>query len=121
MPAPREPRAEPQQASPALALIPTSRLHHAPWRRETIPAAVRREVWERDQGRCTWPLDSGGCCGSMHRLELDHIIPWARFGEPKTDKLRVVYATLNRLAARQAFGPRWMARYDSSRAGVGVG
>ena len=36
---------------------------------------VRRAVWQRDGGRCSWPLDSGGVCGSTHRLELDHVVP----------------------------------------------
>jgi hypothetical protein len=110
-----------QEASPPLALLPTE---PPPPRRTgprgTITAAVRRAVWERDQGRCTWPVDAGAC-GSTHRLELDHVDPWARFGEPTVDNLRVVCAAHNRLAARQAFGSRWMARYDSSRAGRGAG
>ncbi|WP_308197884.1 HNH endonuclease [Anaeromyxobacter oryzisoli] len=29
-----------------------------------IPAAVKRAVWIRDGGRCQYPLDSGGICGS---------------------------------------------------------
>jgi 5-methylcytosine-specific restriction endonuclease McrA len=42
-------------------------------RREAIPPAVRREVWQRDQGRC---VD----CGSRERLEYDHIIPVSKGG-----------------------------------------
>jgi len=80
--------------------------------REAIPAAVRRAVWERDGGRCSWPLDSGGCCGSMHRLELDHIVPWARFGGRTEDNLRLTCRSHNALAARQVFGTRWMGRYQ---------
>jgi len=80
--------------------------------REAIPAAVRRAVWERDDGRCSWPLDSGSRCGSTHRLELDHIHPWARSGEPSVANLRVVCHSHNALAARQAFGSRWMGRYQ---------
>jgi len=79
--------------------------------RESIPAAVRRAVWARDGGRCSWPLDSGGCCGSTHRLELDHLVPWAAWGGATEANLRVVCAAHNRLAAREAFGERWMGRY----------
>jgi hypothetical protein len=32
-------------------------LHRRTGPREQIPAAVRGDVWERDQGRCSWPLD----------------------------------------------------------------
>jgi hypothetical protein len=72
---------------------------------------VKRAVWARDAGRCCWPLDSGGTCGSTHRLELDHIVPWAYGGGETEANLRVVCAAHNRLAARQAFGERVMARY----------
>ncbi len=48
--------------------------------RKAIPAAVKRAVWARDAGRCTWPIDGGGCCGATHLLELDHIVPWAEWG-----------------------------------------
>jgi hypothetical protein len=111
--APGKTAADPQETAPLLALIRTEPL--PPRRsgpRETITAAVRRAVWERDGGRCCWPLDGGGVCGSTHRLELDHIVPWARFGEPTVDNLRVTCARHNALAARQAFGARWMGRYQ---------
>ncbi len=29
-----------------------------------IPAEIRREVWQRDHGRCQWPTEGGGICGS---------------------------------------------------------
>ena len=82
--------------------------------RETTPAAVRRAVWERDQGRCQWPLDSGGCCCSTHRLELDHDLPWARGGLPTVEGLRLLCHAHNALAARQAFGARTTGRYARS-------
>jgi hypothetical protein len=83
--------------------------------REPIPAAVRRAVWERDQGRCQWPLDSGGCCGSTHQLELDHLLPWARWGPHTVDGLRLLCHAHNLLAARQVFGARCMERYAGGR------
>jgi 5-methylcytosine-specific restriction endonuclease McrA len=81
--------------------------------REAIPAAVKRAVWERDGGRCSWPLDGGGCCGSTHRQELDHIVPWARWGGETVDDLRVVCHAHNTLAARREFGARCVERYRS--------
>jgi hypothetical protein len=89
--------------------------------RAAIPAAVRRAVWARDRERCQWPLDGGGACGSTHRLELDHLVPWASGGEPTADNLRVVCAAHNRLAARRAFGERWMGRYAGGSAGAEQG
>jgi hypothetical protein len=110
------PSQAPQESIPPLALIPTE---PSPPRRtgprEAITAAVRRAVWERDGGRCCWPLDGGGVCGSTHRLELDHIVPWARFGGRTEENLRLTCARHNALAARQAFGARWMRRYQGGR------
>jgi hypothetical protein len=85
--------------------------------REAIPAAVKRAVWQRDGGRCSWPLDGGSCCGSTHMLELDHIDPWAKWGGETEAGLRLTCAAHNRLAARQAFGERVMGRYVGKRAG----
>jgi 5-methylcytosine-specific restriction endonuclease McrA len=79
--------------------------------RETIPAAVRRTVWERDGGRCAWPLDGGGCCGSTHRLEFDHVVPWARFGDSTVANLRLTCSHHNQLASRQVFGAHGVERY----------
>ncbi len=83
--------------------------------RAAIPAAVKRAVWARDAGRCSWPLDGGGCCGSTLRLELDHVDPWAKDGEPTEENLRLLCGRHNRLAARQAFGERVMERYRGVR------
>jgi 5-methylcytosine-specific restriction endonuclease McrA len=83
----------------------------APVRSETIPAAVKREVWTRAGGRCEWRLDSGGVCGSTLRLELDHITPRALGGPSTADNLRVSCRVHNLLAARQAFGDQWMDRF----------
>ena len=87
-------------------------LHRRPGPREQVSAATRRAVWERDGGRCSWPLDGGGVCGSTHRLKLDHIVPWARWGGEAVEDLRVVCHQHNALAARQAFGERCVARYS---------
>jgi hypothetical protein len=72
--------------------------------RSAIPAAVRRAVWSRDAGRCTWPIDGGGTCGSTHRLEVDHVVPWAKGGDDSAGNLRLVCGRHNAIAARRAFG-----------------
>lgn len=76
-----------------------------------IPAQVKREVWRRDGGRCQWRLESGGICGSTHRLELDHVVPSALGGLPTVGNLRLLCAGHNRLAARRVFGDACMDRY----------
>jgi len=81
-----------------------------------IPAAVRREVWSRDEGKCTWPLDSGGICGSTLRLEIDHIVPRGRGGPSTVDNSRLTCKFHNMLAARQLYGDDWMDRFTSGLA-----
>jgi len=85
--------------------------------RAAIPAAVRRAVWQRDGGRCCWPLDGGGTCGSTHQLELDHVVPWAEWGGETLENLRVVCRAHNRVAARQRFGERCVRRYQGGTTG----
>jgi hypothetical protein len=44
-------------------------------RRASVPPKVKREVMKCDEGKCTWPVASGGVCGSTVRLEVDHVVP----------------------------------------------
>jgi hypothetical protein len=76
-----------------------------------IPAGVRREVWKRDEGRCQYPLASGGICGSKLRTELDHVRLRCRGAKPIASELRVVCDFHNQLAAREALGDQVMDRY----------
>ena len=55
-----------------------------------IPVAVRREVWRRDQGCCSYVDPHGGRrCGSRYRLEIDHIVPFALGGGAEPGNLRL--------------------------------
>ena len=55
-----------------------------------IPATVKREVWRRDQGCCSYvDRDSGRRCGSRYRLEIDHIVPFALGGSAEPGNLRL--------------------------------
>jgi 5-methylcytosine-specific restriction endonuclease McrA len=82
-----------------------------------VPAAVRREVFTRDEGKCQWAMADGGICGSTHRVELDHILPVGKGGKPTVANLRVLCDFHNDLAAREAYGDAWMDRF-TRRAGV---
>jgi hypothetical protein len=57
-----------------------------------VTASVKRSVWARDDGKCTWPLDSGGICGSTTRLEIDHVVPRGRGGPSTIDNCRLTCA-----------------------------
>jgi hypothetical protein len=73
-----------------------------------VPAAVKRAVWARDEGKCQFPLDSGGICGSTLRLEIDHIRPLAMGGQSMVANCRLACRFHNQLAARQVYGDDWM-------------
>jgi 5-methylcytosine-specific restriction endonuclease McrA len=83
-----------------------------------IPSAVRREVWHRDGGRCTFVSDSGHRCGSRRRLEYDHVDPVARGGKATTDRVRLRCHVHNQHEADRAFGAEFMN--EKRRGGGGV-
>ena len=68
------------------------------------PAAVVREVWSRDEGRCTYVSPHGRRCAETACLELDHAVPWAKGGASTVTNLRLRCRTHNQLAAEQSFG-----------------
>ncbi|MFL5300082.1 MAG: HNH endonuclease [Anaeromyxobacteraceae bacterium] len=76
--------------------------------REPISAAVRREVWKRDGGRCAWCAADGRRCRSTWMLELDHIVPAALGGRSTVENLRLCCKSHNQLSAAQIFGPAHM-------------
>ena len=49
-----------------------------------IPAHVRRAVWQRDQGRCTFVNESGAAVLGASFPEFDHVNPVARRRPPRT-------------------------------------
>jgi hypothetical protein len=75
-----------------------------------IPAGMRRAVWQRDGGRCTFVSDSGRRCASCTRLEFDHVTPLARGGETSVANLRLRCRAHNQYAADREFGAGFMRR-----------
>jgi 5-methylcytosine-specific restriction endonuclease McrA len=80
-----------------------------------VPAAVKRAVWERDQGRCTWPMGDGEVCGSTHRLEFDHDLEVALGGKPTIGNVRLLCKTHNLMKAEQHLGRSFMAKFRKDR------
>jgi 5-methylcytosine-specific restriction endonuclease McrA len=96
----------------------------------TIPTAVKRTVWERDGGRCTFVSESGLRCVSRACLEFDHVEPVARGGESTVDGVRLLCRAHNQYAAERVFGAGFMehkrveakqARDQSARARTEIG
>jgi hypothetical protein len=83
-----------------------------------VSAAVKRAVWERDQGRCTWPMGDRKFCGSTHQLEFDHDLEVALGGGPTIDNIHLLCKSHNLMKAENRFGREFMARFrgNSSRA-----
>ncbi len=75
-----------------------------------VPAHVRRAVWERDRGRCTFVSDTGHRCEERRGLEYEHVVPFARGGEATESGLRLRCRPHNQLLAEQVYGAGFMAR-----------
>ncbi len=76
-----------------------------------ILAEVRRQVWERDGGRCAWTGPDGRRCGSRWKLEVDHVRPPSRGGTSAPDGLRLACRAHNLLYAEQVYGREFMRKY----------
>ncbi len=61
-----------------------------------IPAGVRRAVWKRDQGCCTFISREGKKCDSKYQLQFDHIQLYSKGGAHSVDNLRLLCASHNR-------------------------
>ncbi len=78
------------QPAPAGPSAGSAQPSHRARRSRYIPAPVRREVWLRDGGCCSYvDPHSGRRCGSRFLLELDHIVPFALGGSAEPGNLRL--------------------------------
>jgi hypothetical protein len=69
-----------------------------------IPVEVRREVWRRDTGQCTYVDAEGRRCQCRDFLQLDHRQPHAAGGTATVENIRMRCAAHNALAAEQVYG-----------------
>jgi hypothetical protein len=60
--------------------LPTSRVQAKQEPSRRIPAAMRDAVFARNKGRCTHVGSTGKRCDATQRLQIDHILPYARGG-----------------------------------------
>ena len=75
-----------------------------------IPAAVRDEIWRRDEGRCTFLGTDGHRCGSTHQLQFHHVVPFGKGGESTVSNLTLLCAAHNRFRAEKDYGAAAVAR-----------
>jgi 5-methylcytosine-specific restriction endonuclease McrA len=89
-----------------------------------VPAEVRRAVWKRDDGRCTFTSDTGHRCEERKDVQFDHIDPYSKGGEATVGGIRLLCRPHNEYEAERAFGAEFMrhkreaARIRASEAGV---
>jgi len=68
-----------------------------------IPAAVKRAVWERDDGRCAFAGRAGRCRETAF-LEFHHVEPYAMGGPSTVDNIQLRCRAHNQHEARVFFG-----------------
>ncbi|MBI1797034.1 MAG: hypothetical protein HYR74_08285 [Candidatus Eisenbacteria bacterium] len=73
-----------------------------------IPAEVKRAVYERDGGRCTFVSLTGHRCEERSGLEFDHIEAYARGGSATASNIRLRCRAQNHLEAERVFGAELM-------------
>jgi hypothetical protein len=69
-----------------------------------VPAAVRRQVWQRDGGQCAFRSKSGHRCGQEAFLEFHHVMPFAAGGRATVDNIELRCRAHNGYESEQFFG-----------------
>src|SRR5438093_8769640 len=75
-----------------------------------IPAHVKRAVWERDHGQCTFVSEAGRRCPARTVLEFDHVDEVARGGRASVAGIRLRCRAHNQYGAERTFGSEFMRR-----------
>ena len=86
-----------------------------------IPAAVRRFVEARDEGRCTYRDERGKRCSKRHDLEFHHRKPFGRGGLHSPEVVTLHCEVHNALMAERDYGKEKMARFRRSANRVSEG
>jgi 5-methylcytosine-specific restriction endonuclease McrA len=75
-----------------------------------IPAAIKREVWRRDQGRCAFVGAEGRKCESTDGVEFHHVQPFATGGEATVKNIE--------MRCRSHNGFEWTRHLDQETAAL---
>jgi 5-methylcytosine-specific restriction endonuclease McrA len=81
-----------------------------------VPAAVRRDVWVRDEGRCAF-VGTHGRCHERSFLELHHVEPFAEGGATTAANLQLRCRAHNAYEAMLYFGPSVVRERPGARYG----
>jgi hypothetical protein len=89
---------------------PRPKGHRPSAAKRTVPAHVKRAVWARDSGRCTFVSEAGRRCAARKCLEFDHVDEVARGGEASVGGIRLRCRAHNQYQAECTFGAGFMER-----------
>ncbi len=71
---------------------------------DRVSSKAKREVYERDSGRCSFVGKAGHRCGSTYQLEYDHKQPRAHGGTSDAGNLRLLCRVHNQFMAEKVIG-----------------
>ena len=70
----------------------------------SVPSHLRKYIWERDGGQCTYVHhETKRRCASRHLLQIDHIQPFALGGRTEKENLRLLCAGHNQFRSEKYF------------------
>lgn len=88
---------------------------------EYVRAAVRDQVFRRDEWRCAFVGRDGRRCGSTWQLEIHHVVPLGKDGESEVGNLSLRCRAHNLLHAEQDFGREHVRRAIARQAAAETG
>jgi hypothetical protein len=80
-----------------------------------IPDSIKRAVYERDGGRCTFADERGHRCPETGALEFDHLDGFARTHVHPVARIRLLCRAHNQHAAEQTYGQAFMERARAAK------
>src|SRR6266404_3806368 len=86
-----------------------------------IPDAIKRAVYERDGGRCTFTDERGRRCEETRGLVFDHVEGFARTHRHTAEGIRLLCRAHNQFVAEQMYGRAFMEKARERREGADVG
>ena len=98
----------------AMVDRPRKKRKGATKRTRAIPAQVRREVFERDEGRCAFVDGNGRRCDSAWQVEFHHRTPYGRDGPHTVENVELRCRAHNQHEAELEFGKAFMGRKRKS-------
>lgn len=87
----------------ARAASPRASSSDSPASGRYLPASVRRDVWQRDKGRCAF-VGRTGRCHETAFLEFHHVEPYAAGGAATADNIQLRCRAHNQYEAQLFFG-----------------